>query len=253
MAVPNVTVTSALSTGPGTYPVLGSTPLGRSTATTSGGNSIAANRSVIAIARTSDATGSRRPPLAPIPKIPSISRSAPSSAATSAGGSPPLVSDPEFGDPGSGDSESGDSVCASSMIRAPADRAAPIPSRWARSDTVTTRSTDPLPVGQVRHRDHMHLNAAASQQCACMGRIASLHGPHRHRCRRHRPARRHGRRESAHAGHGSPEHTAQPARWPPASSAPRYCRGSACHRWGFRPAARSLQRPGPGPRCGRSA
>src|SRR4051794_31055362 len=91
LGAPNVTVTSATTCGPGVSPVSGSTPLGRSTATTTAGPGIPAGGS----AATRPAAGSRSPGDAPRPTVPSTTRSAPASSAPPSSGSacrPPAAS-----------------------------------------------------------------------------------------------------------------------------------------------------------------
>ena len=77
LAAPNVTVTSATTCAAGVSPVSGSTPLGRSTATTTGRPGVPAGGS----AATMLAAGSRSPGEAPRPTMPSTTRSAASSTA----------------------------------------------------------------------------------------------------------------------------------------------------------------------------
>src|SRR5579875_2477441 len=69
---PNVTVVAAGSTGGDTDPSSGSTPLGRSTATTAG--PVADSRTG-SIARTASRAGDRRPPRAPLLPLPASTRS----------------------------------------------------------------------------------------------------------------------------------------------------------------------------------
>ncbi len=106
--VPNVTVTSAWTAAPSTTPVSASTPLGRSTATTTAGDRAASPASV--------AWGSRRPPWPPMPSRPSrIMSAAPRAAGASSG----LASRP------------------------PASRSAAAPSSWTREPAVTASTTAP--------------------------------------------------------------------------------------------------------------
>ena len=114
--VPNVTVTPASIAAPSTTPVSASTPLGRSTATTTAGERAASP------AR--EACGSRRPPRPPMPSSPSRIRSAAPRAAGTAGSSGPAC-------------------------RPPAARSAARPASCTRDPAVTASTVAPRPASRA--------------------------------------------------------------------------------------------------------